>query len=326
MVDLRLDSCADVTLILEDFFRSLKGAPKERQGMRMQLWQLTNKDLSLKGFIRIPITMQSEDGTLLESKAEAYIIPGMMVPILLGEDYQLNYKVGVMRNVETGTCIHFAGTDFKVPAQRVEQTTDFGRMRQSALTAGHFIRAKLHWRAKAKRCRQRQKFGIEEKTVRASEDVCLRPHECKHVRVEGQLGEDKEWLVQKNLLANVNDSHFAVPNTLISAKDPWVPIANPTEQPCYIHKGEIIGLLEDPDLFFKAPATMERRDALTRHVSAIADIIKTQLAGDDTQPSQNAQTHGDPHEQEDYGPKTAAMPDSTMYPSFDQCWFPSRSP
>ena len=60
---------------------------------------------------------------------------------------------------------------------------------------------------------------------------------------------------------------------------------------------------------------MERRNALTRHVLAIADIIKTQLAGDDTQPSQNAQTHGDPNKQEDYGPKTAAMPDSTVYPS-----------
>ena len=237
MVDLRLDSCVDVTLISEDFFRLLKGAPKERQGMRMQLWQLTNKDSSLKGFVCIPITMQSEGGTLLESKAEAYIVLGMTVPILLGEDYQLNYKVGVTRNVEMGTHIHFAGTDFRVPGQRVEWMTDFGRRRQSALTAGHFIRAKLHRRAKVKRCRQRQKFGIEEKMVQASEDVHLRPHECKCVRVEGQLGEDKEWLVQKNLLANANNSHFVVPNTLISAKDPWVHIANPTEQPRYICKG-----------------------------------------------------------------------------------------
>jgi len=90
---------------------------------------------------------------LLESEAEAYIVPGMTVPILLGEDYQLNYEVGVTRNVEAGSHIHFAGTDFKVPAHRVEQTTDFDRMRQSALSAGHFIQAKLHCRAKAKRHR-----------------------------------------------------------------------------------------------------------------------------------------------------------------------------
>ena len=139
VVDLRLNSCADVTLISEDFFQSLKGAPKVMQGMRMQLWQLTDKDSSLKGFVRIPITMQSEEGILLQSEVEAYIVLGMTVPILLGKDYQLNYEVGVMRNVETGTWIHFTGTDFKILAHRVEHTMDFNRMRQSELLAGHFI-------------------------------------------------------------------------------------------------------------------------------------------------------------------------------------------
>jgi len=314
VVDLRLDSCADMTLISEDFFRSLKGAPKVIQGMRMQLWQLTDKDSSLKGFVRIPITMQSEEGILLESEAEAYIVPGMTVPILLGEDYQLNYEVGVTRNVEAGSHIHFAGMDYKVPAHRVERTTDFDRMRQSALSASHFIRAKLHRRVKAKRHRQKIKFGVEEKTVKAAEDVRLKPHECKCIRIEGQFGEDKEWLVQKNLLANTNNSHFAVPNTLISASNPWIPIANPTDQPRYIRKGEIIGILEDPSEFFETPVTAERREVLTRHASAIADIIKTQLAGDKAMPSQDILAYGDPNEQ-DYGPKTAAMPDSAVYPS-----------
>ena len=315
IVDLRLDSCADVTLISEDFFRSLKSAPKVTQGMRMQLWQLTDKDSSLKGFVRIPITMQSEEGILLETEAEAYIVPGMTVPILLGEDYQLNYELGVTRNVEAGSHIHFAGTDFRVPAHRVERTTDFDRMRQSALSVSHFVRAKLHRKAKAKRRQQKKKFGIEEKTVRAAEDVRLKPHECKRIRIDGQFDEDKEWLVQKNLLANANDSHFAVPNTLISARNPWIPIANPTDQPRYIRKGEVIGILEDPGEFFETPVSAERKEVLARHASAIADIIKTQLTEDTATTSQDVPTHGDPNEQEDYGPKTAAMPDSTVYPS-----------
>jgi len=121
--------------------------------------------------------------------------------------------------------------------------------------------------------------------------------------------------VQKNLLANANDSHFAVPNTLISASNPWIPIANPTDQPHYIRKGEIIRLLEDPSEFFETPVTAERREVLTRHASAITDIIKTQLAGDKTTPNQDILMHSDPNEQEDYSPKTAAMPDSAVYPS-----------
>lgn len=110
----------DVTLISEEFFKSLKGAPKESQGMRMQLSQLTDKDSTLKGFICIPIIMQSEEGALLESEAEAYITPGMMVLILLGEDYQLNYEIGVTRNVKQGTRIQFRGMDFEVCAHQVE--------------------------------------------------------------------------------------------------------------------------------------------------------------------------------------------------------------
>ena len=320
LVDLRLDSCVDVTLISEEFFRSLKHAPKEKQGMRMQLWQLTDKESSLKGFVRIPIIMQSEEGILLESEAEAYIVPGMTVPILLGEDYQLNYELGVTRNVEMGTRLKFAGTDLQVLAQRVDRTSDFNRMRQSALLAGHFICSKLHRRAKAKRHRRKVKFGLEEKTVRAAEDVCLKPHECKRIRVEGQLGElgeDREWLVQKNLLANANDSHFAVPNTLISAKDPWVPIANPTDQPCYVRKGEVIGILEDPSQYFETPVSLERKEVLTRHAAAISEIIKIQMDGEQLHSANSdpMRQPSHPAEQEDYGPKTAAMPDLTEYPS-----------
>ena len=102
ITDLRLDSCADVTLISAEYFDSLKSAPPIQQGMRMKLWQLTDKDSTLRGFVRIPIFMTTDDGTVLESEAEAYVVPGMTVPILLGEDYQLTYEIGVTRNVEEG--------------------------------------------------------------------------------------------------------------------------------------------------------------------------------------------------------------------------------
>ena len=104
------------------------------------------------------------------------------------------------------------------------------------------------------------KFGLDEKTVQAAEDYKLKPHESKPIRVEGQLGEDREWLVQKNLLANANNSFFAVPNVLISTANPWVPIANPTDHPRYIRKGEIIGTLSDPASFFDTPKSTEERE------------------------------------------------------------------
>ena len=316
-VDLRLDSCADVTLISEDFYKSLKRAPSMQQGMKMQLWQLTDKDESLRGYVRIPIFMEMTTGEIVESEAEAYVVPRMTVPILLGEDYQVNYEVGVTRNVETGTRINFAGTIHEIPAARVERTADFDRLRQSALLVSKFARAKIHRRNKAKRLRRKIKFGVEEQTVCAAEDYLLKPHQSRKIRVEGQMDEDKEWLVQKNLLANANDSYFAIPNTLISSRNPWIPIANPTDQPRYIRKGEIIGTLHDPATFFDIPTSEEKFQTLARHASAVAGIIGAQLSADTTDPTSNPDIsqQGETNEEEDYGPKTAAMPDLTTYPS-----------
>lgn len=148
--DLRLDSCADVTLISAEYYDSLMSAPSIQQGMHMKLWQLTDKDSTLKGFVWIPIFMTTDDGITLESEAEAYVVPGMTVPILLGEDYQLTYEVGVMCNVEEGPRIHFRKSDFEISARQVEQTKDFERLRQSACSTGKFIRSKLHHRNKNK--------------------------------------------------------------------------------------------------------------------------------------------------------------------------------
>ena len=187
-IDLRLDSCADITLLSEEYYRTLRDKPPLRAGMKLRLWQLTDKDSSIQGFVKIPVTMIGEDGELFEAEAEAYVVPGMTVPILLGEDFQLTYELGVTRNVEEGTYIHFGQTDYKVRAQAVERTNDFGRLRQSAMAVGHFIRAKLHRRNKAKRRRKKVKFGIDQTIVRAAEDFKLRPHECRPIRVEGQLG------------------------------------------------------------------------------------------------------------------------------------------
>ena len=121
--------------------------------------------------------METTAGEIVESEAEAYVVPRMTVPILLGEDYQVNYEVSVTRNVETGTKINFAGTAHEISAMRVDRTPDFDRMRQSSLLVSKFARAKIHRRNKARRLRQKVKFGVEEQTVRAADDYLLKPHQ-----------------------------------------------------------------------------------------------------------------------------------------------------
>ena len=125
LTDLRLDSCADITLILAEYYDSLRACPPVQQGMRMRLWQLTDKDSKLRGFVRIPVFMVTDEGVTIESEAEAYVVPGMTVPILLGEDYQLTYEVGVTRNVEEGPRVRFGKSEYDITARQVERTRDF---------------------------------------------------------------------------------------------------------------------------------------------------------------------------------------------------------
>ena len=94
--------------------------------------------------------MVTETGDVLETEAEAYVVPNMTVPILLGEDYQQSYEVSVTQNVELGTRIGFGSHDHWIRAMPVARTQDFGRLRQSTYMVSQFIRRQFHRRNKGK--------------------------------------------------------------------------------------------------------------------------------------------------------------------------------
>lgn len=171
--DLRLDLCADVTLISQEYLESLRDRPSCQKGIKMDLWQLTDKDAKIQGYVRIPIFIESLEGVILETEAEAYVIPDMTIPILLGEDYHLNYELTVAHRIDFQSVVNFSGVPHSVPARGVSRTRDFGRMRQSASPVASFIKSKLHRRKKAKKAKDKKKFGIEKKTIRTSEDCRL---------------------------------------------------------------------------------------------------------------------------------------------------------
>ncbi|EDR09698.1 uncharacterized protein LACBIDRAFT_326241 [Laccaria bicolor S238N-H82] len=328
-IDIRLDSCADVTLISQEYLESLQDRPPCQNGLKMNLWQLTDKDATLQGYVRIPIFFVSSDGILLETEAEAYVVPNMTVPILLGEDYHVNYELIVAHKVDFRSVVNFVGVPYSVPARGVSRTKDFGRMRQSTCTTASFIKARLHKRNKARKARKIKSFGIEKRTVRAAEDYRLRPDECRRIRVDGHFEEDKEWLVEKNLLAAADDSTFVVPNVLISASNPWIPVSNPSPHPKVIRKGDVVGYLTDPQEYFDAPQTSQGLDKLVKMAEALVTIIAVS-SSDSNQTSSTSEESEKPSEQaepslekevseeeepEAYGPKTAELPDTTEYPS-----------
>ena len=146
--------------------------------------------------------------------------------------------------------------------------------------------------------------------------------------MDGHFEEDQTWLVEKNVLASANDSTFIVPNVLISASEPWIPISNPSLHPRMIHKGDIVGYLVDPEEFFNAPDLEEEFEKFARSAQAIASLISisskttqeessqkaTPSEGDST-PEKSTADNKQEEEVEAYGPKTAELPDLTTYPS-----------
>ncbi|KAJ7081663.1 hypothetical protein C8R44DRAFT_543740, partial [Mycena epipterygia] len=190
----------------------------------------------IKGYSKLRILMMSEEGEILETEAEPYVVKGMSVPILLGEDFQLNYELGVTRNVELGTKIIFRGTEHEVAA---------------------LGRAKAYRRAKVRCQWKRKRMGQEECTIRAAEDCKIHPHSSVVLCLAGNFKEDKEWLVDMNLLANADDSLFGILKTLITARRPCVPVSNMSDRTRIIRKGEILGKLIDPQEFFDKPGSDE---------------------------------------------------------------------
>lgn len=146
-----------------------------------------------------------------------------------------------------------------------------------------YVRAKAHRRAQSKRHRRRVKFGNKKNIIRAAANLRISPNSVASLKVDGYFeGDiDKDWLVKKSLLANDDNSFFAVPNVLFSSSNPVVPIMNPTDKPRYIRKGETIGMITDPTGFLDTPKSEQHWESMSKSAMSIAALISC-LADEDT--------------------------------------------
>lgn len=171
-IHLRHDSCADVSLISLEYYKTLVNPPAIKKGTKMNLWQLTDKDSKIEGYVSMPIFTLSEQNELIETEVEAYLVPLMSMPILLGEDYQLNYELTVKRNIKVGATILYGDNPkYSVRAMAVDKTDDFGRLKASAKAIQKFMKAKNHRREKNRRKRKAHREQLPVCLVLATSDV-----------------------------------------------------------------------------------------------------------------------------------------------------------
>ncbi|KAJ7601818.1 hypothetical protein DFH06DRAFT_1400819 [Mycena polygramma] len=258
VIDMRVDSCADITLVSQTKWESMNPRPKLRQGLNMGLYQLTDKGAKISGYFQADIFVIAEDGTILSLTIEAY----------------LSYELCTHRDVAAGTFIQFGTTPYEIRATPVGRSGDHEQVEANMAQMQAFVRRKEHRRRRAKHVRTRRRAVDDSRLVRAARDVKILPHHCASVEVDGQFFCQKEWLVEKTLLADKTDSTFVIPNTLISAHNPFVPVSNTSDHPRYIRKGDVIGQLRDPQEFFDTPYTEEDWQKMANHASMTRTIIE----------------------------------------------------
>ena len=107
---------------------------------------------------------------------------------------------------------------------------------------------------------------------------------------------------------------FGAPDSLIQAGDPFLQIANFTDQPVTIQKGRLLGWAQNPDGWLDSSTirTPEEVELLEAHAAAIQAVVHDLLDKPTASPSD--QEGGESGELSG-GPKTAEVPDPDPIPS-----------
>jgi hypothetical protein len=297
----------------EEFFNSIPGLPKPKEGLRMRLYALTG-EAKVLGYTRFLIYALSASGELISFEVEAYVVCNMRVPLLLGEDFQITYELGVTR-YSNGHCdVRVGQSGYIIPgssAQKVDLGFDLRKVH--AVKAKSFLR-----RTAARRGRARAQRNGESKSlpqVLAAEDALLVAGSVHNVLVTGPFAGRTDWLVEKVVISTDDASVVAAPTTWINTDSPYLPIANPTTRPWYIRKGEVVGHLLDPETYADRP----KDEAEMQKYTASADAIRTTIGTLCEQDLANASFEERvPHAEDllegdhNWGPKTTAVPEDPL--------------
>ncbi|KAI0040531.1 hypothetical protein FA95DRAFT_1502715, partial [Auriscalpium vulgare] len=221
-IKFRADSGADLSLISAEYLAGLPvpHRPRVRQGLKMELYQLTS-GAPLAGYVSLPVLVQSREGPLLQFTAECYVVPGMTVPVLLGEDFHVTYELGVQRRVQGGSIIQVGDHPHSIAAS-------------SSKLPGSPIRLIKN---------------AAQPIARAAADVRIAPFSNRQVPLRFLSATPAEWYLEKTVLGQTDGSFLVTTPTLLTAEHPTVSVSNPSAHPRIVRAGETIGRLRAASQF-----------------------------------------------------------------------------
>src|ERR1700760_4690163 len=235
-----VDSGADITLISSKHFMSLKPRPTLKEGRELRVTQL-NGQVEIKNFVHLPTYFDTEQGPVL-IHLEAYVVPGMTTPLLIGNDYADQYRLSIVRPEDGPARLQFSDTGRTVKLKDSIHPSDEVRVLIGEATP----HAPKTQRGKAL---VSEAITIPSKTIKKVKVDCLWPMDTEELYIEAVSARDSEG------------RDFYVYNTIINPPHSYVIIANYAQQPLMLRKGEPIARTSDPRDCFSIPSSEEEATA-----------------------------------------------------------------
>ena len=317
-VQLCLDSGVDITLISKDCYKALQPHPKLQKGMKLSLFELTNQ-AKILSYVNLLIYITMEDGWVLEFTEEAYMIPGMNVLILLGEDFQVNCKISVHWTAQgMHLTVQQPGELFHVQAYS-SPLVKKGFQVQPGFPPG----ARDHEAYLASTWSQKEPMPSRQHDcfARAARDMRISPGHIARIPFYGAMKGHSYWFVERIMIQTKDGCFLAAPSLIMNSDSPTLNVANTSPSWKWIHKGDMLGILHDPDKYLDC----DQGDKHSKHLKAYANVVQKiahGLLGDQDlagKPLGQTNANDKPPEpdgpDELWGPKTSEPADPMTYDS-----------
>ena len=247
-----MDTGSDITLISEDFYKTIPERPRRIKGRKVELTQAVG-DLTVDSFTILPLYFKTNQGTV-ELEVEAYIMPKMKRPIIIGNDYQDQFNISVVREEKGGTKVKFGESGHEMPAYN----STFSEEKFTVLSLDIELPSILQ---------------PKDATVVVTQTERIPPHSGKMISVTVNWPEGLEEMVIEPLETfNMEGESSYLMEAIINKATPKIAILNRGSIDLVIPQGQQVGYARNPLTFYQKKLKDIKIQA---QVNAIQAIVRS---------------------------------------------------
>lgn len=268
------DTGSDITLISEKVWKRIKPTPKLRSGLRVNLVQVTGS-ATISGYVEIPIVFDTSEGPV-KIVVEAYVVKGMTSDFILGNDFQDQYALSVLREEgETSILLGNTGRRFPVQNSITKPFTDEEghtfKIRVRPDVQGRFARQQLHKSNKIKR--KRIQLRSTDKYVRSTYQVVVPAETSKWVPVTANFPAGANAIFAEKLMTTNREIEdvYGPADSIVSKETPGLHVANFSKLPITISSGQALARAHHLESWLDKPErySVEDKERLRNFASLI---------------------------------------------------------